>query len=207
MLFNTETYTAKLLAACAIVFALESLLFIVLPSDTLGYVLDLFAFTPAYVFSRPWTLVTSVFMHSGFSHFFFNMFALLMFGTALERLIGSRRYIMLYMAAGIIGNLGYMLTQPNALIPSLGASGAIYGVLGCYALLRPHDIVYMNFIPVPMYIAAVLWVGMETVGLFAPSSIAHGAHLFGLVLGFAYGWRLKNEVKQRLTEEALWRHY
>lgn len=154
-----------------------------------------FYFVPAFALARPWTFVTSIFLHADFSHLFFNMFALWIFGIHLGRQISRVQYLMIFFLAGIVGNVGYILTAPDATTPGLGASGAIYGVMGTLALLMPSMIVFVGGIPMPMFVAAFVWALTEYLGLFAPGNIAHGAHLFGLFVGVGYGLYLRRKMK------------
>ncbi|MGQ9543825.1 MAG: rhomboid family intramembrane serine protease [Candidatus Bathyarchaeia archaeon] len=146
------------------------------------------AFFPAFALDAPWTFITSIFLHADTSHLFFNMLALLFFGTALERMIGGRDFAILFISSGIVGNLGYLLTATDPYIPAIGASGAIYGLIGALATLRPFMLVYVyGMVPLPMVAAALLWGLLDFTGLFIPSGIAHGAHLGGMFLGVAFG--------------------
>jgi len=155
--------------------------------------IDYFSFVPAHAFSQPWTFVTSMFLHDNTSpaHIFFNMFALIMFGSYLENLTSKRNYLLIYFLAGIVGNLGYIITAPSAITPGIGASGAIYGILGAVAILTPTARVFVMGIPMPMIVAAFLWFLIEFFGLFVPSSIAHGAHLGGLFVGILIAFYIK----------------
>lgn len=156
--------------------------------------LDFLAFVPAKALQRPWTLITSVFLHADIEHIFFNMFALFFFGTYLERCIAQREYIILFLVSGLFGNIGYMLTAPELTIPVVGASGSIYGIMGCLAALRPFAVIYIYFTPVPLILAAVIWAITEFLGIFTPSYIAHGSHLFGLVFGVLVGLYMKKHL-------------
>ncbi len=157
-----------------------------------------FSFTPKLALERPWTFITSIFLHANFPHLFFNMFALFMFGLFLESRIGPRHYLILFFLAGIFGSIGYMITASDPSIPAIGASGAIYGILGASAVLMPRMIVWVMGIPMPMVAAAFLWVVLELLGLFsAASGIAHAAHLGGIVVGFAYGFYIRRIEKKR----------
>lgn len=167
---------------------------------TAAFLIDLFtgvsdwlAFTPASMVAQPWTLVTAVFMHAGFEHLFFNMFALYIFGTYLEARVRPEQYLLLFFAAGVLGNVAYWATDPSGVIPAVGASGAIYGVMGALAALYPRLTVYVSFVPMPMVFAAVLWFLLEFVGFFTPSDIAHQAHVAGLVAGVLYGLYLRRQ--------------
>ncbi|MBI4894414.1 MAG: rhomboid family intramembrane serine protease [Candidatus Aenigmarchaeota archaeon] len=158
---------------------------------------DVLAFTPAYAYDMPWTFVTSVFMHGGITHILFNMFGLFMFGAFLESRIGWQKFIMIYLVAGIVGNVGYMLTSENPLTPGVGASGAIYGVMGVLAVIAYRAQIYVMLLPIPvrMYIGVVIYALVE-IFFFNRSNIASGAHLGGLVLGVLYGFYLRHLIKK-----------
>ncbi|MBS7627203.1 rhomboid family intramembrane serine protease, partial [Candidatus Bathyarchaeota archaeon] len=132
--------------------------------------------------------LTSIFLHADTSHLFFNMLALLFFGTSLERMIGGRRFALLFIFSGVVGNIGHLLTAGDPYTPAIGSSGAIYGLIGALATLRPFMIVYVyGMAPLPMVVAAALWVLLDLAGLFVPSGVAHGAHLAGMLVGIALG--------------------
>ena len=146
------------------------------------------AFFPAFAFEAPWMFVTSIFLHADISHLFFNMLALFFFGTSLERMIGRQAFVIIFLLSGVVGNFGYMITASNPYIPSIGASGSIYGVLGALATLAPFMLVYIyGMVPVPMIVTAVIWGLLDFTGLFTPSGIAHGAHLGGMFIGVFFG--------------------
>ncbi|MBI2084245.1 MAG: rhomboid family intramembrane serine protease [Candidatus Aenigmarchaeota archaeon] len=186
-------WTISFFIACVAVFFLQ----ILLPIDW-----EMFSFTPALAMERPWTFVTAMFMHANITHLFFNMFVLLMFGLMLENIIGHTKYAIIYFTSGIIGSIGYLLTASSSMIPAVGASGAIYGIMGTMAVLMPFQMVWVfGFFPMPMVVAAAFWVLSEFIGLFAPGNIAHGAHLGGLFMGFLSGaylrWRYMKHQKRR----------
>jgi len=92
-----------------------------------------------------WTIITSMFMHAGFFHLFFNMFSLFFVGRFLEKLIGRKRFFWIYLVSGIVGNLffvfgGFIFGND---IPGVGASGAIFGILGVLAVLVPFSRIYL----------------------------------------------------------------
>ena len=97
---------------------------------------------PALILVRPWTVVTYMFLHAGFSHLFFNMLALYFFGPRLEARVGGSRFIGLYLTSGVAGALASLVT-PYALI--VGASGAVFGVMLGYAHFWPRDPIYLFF--------------------------------------------------------------
>jgi len=146
------------------------------------------AFFPVLAADAPWMFLTSIFLHADISHLFFNMLALFFFGSALERRIGGRALAVLFLASGIIGNIGYMITSVDPTIPVIGASGAIYGVMGALAVLAPLMMVFIyGMIPIPMILAAAVWGFLDFISLTSPSGIAYGAHLGGLSAGVLVG--------------------
>ena len=154
------------------------------------------AYIPAYTIQHPWTPLTAIFIHINLDHLLYNMIALLIFGTILEKQIGNQTFFALFITSGITGNLGYLLTAHNQMIPVIGASGAIYGVMGTLAILEPYRRVYLyGLMPLPMAAAAILWALGDIMGLFQPSNIAHGAHLAGMLVGIITGLQLKNRQR------------
>lgn len=176
-------WTTGFIALCVAVFIL----------DAVFHIWPLFAFTPAEAFTMPWTFVTSIFFHADIAHLFFNMFALFMFGLYLESRVTEKQFLLLFFVAGLFGNIAYWLTDPLGTIPAVGASGAIYGIMGMLAVLYPNLIVYVGYAPMPIVFAAALWFILEFTGMFVPSNIAHFSHLAGLVVGVAYGLYLRRE--------------
>ncbi|MFA5049869.1 MAG: rhomboid family intramembrane serine protease [Candidatus Micrarchaeia archaeon] len=165
-------------------------------------------FDPATFPTHPWTAITSVFLHSPADpmHLLFNAFVLFMFGPILERKIKRNNFIILFLGAGIAGSITYYLSSylnvmlgfSDSLVPALGASGAIYGVLGALAVLLPGMMIYVWFIPMRMRTAAMLFVAIELFGSFnAASGIASAGHLGGLLFGFIFAYYLKNKEKKQ----------
>ncbi len=172
-----------------------------------SWLVPLFALVPEHIVSAPWMIVTSMFLHLDFSHLFQNMFALGFFGILLEKIIGSKKFIYLYFAAGIAGSLASLVFYPTA--TSLGASGAVMGVLGALAVLRPKMVVYFGG-PVPMIVLAAIWIVIDLAGfIVGEGNIGHAAHLAGFAVGIAYGgalysqFREEKELKKRITDEFL----
>ena len=163
-----------------------------------------FVLVPATVLSQPWTLITSMFLHApeNFFHLFFNGFALYMFGPFLEQMIGSRRFLAVYFGSGLVGGLAYVASAYAGFLPlatpALGASGAIFGILGAVAVLRPDlQILMMGIIPMSMRQAAVFWVLLglfDTVNVYG--GVAGAAHLGGMAIGLLGGFYfLKHPVR------------
>lgn len=133
-----------------------------------------------------WRLFTAIFLHRGLVHLLYNIFALALFGSMLERLIGSRRFMIVFFVTGLLANL----ISVNFYETSLGASGAIFGIIGALIVIRPLMFVWAFGFPMPLFIAGILWAFGDLIGLFVPSNVANLAHLsgmfFGLILGFVY---------------------
>ena len=140
----------------------------------------------------PWQLITYQFMHGDFSHIFFNMFTLWMFGMELENNWGSKKFLFFYLLCGTVAGLAHLFITPlltNDLAPTIGASGAIFGVMVAFAMMFPDRYIYIYFlIPVKAKYLIAFMVVLEF--LFVNSSqggnIAHLAHLGGAVAGLIY---------------------
>lgn len=147
----------------------------------------------ALVAGRYWTLLGSAFSHIGVLHIFLNMYVLLSFGSVVEQILGSGRFLAFYLVAGIVGSLGhavvsaFLLGQPA--LPALGASGAVSGVVILFSLMLPGArLLLFGLIPMPAIVGAMLFVGIDLLGLFAQTGggglpIGHGAHLAGAMTG------------------------
>lgn len=149
-----------------------------------------------------WRFLTAIFLHGSLTHLLFNLFALLFFGIYLENLIGSKKFIITFLVSGIIANIIAL----NFYDSSLGASGAIYGLIGVLTILRPTNMIYAFGLILPMFIAAIIYIItdiLRTLGAFE-SNIGAIAHLSGIIIGFIFGiyFRLKNkrtiEIKPKI---------
>ena len=167
---------------------------------------ELFVLDSSKVFIRPWTLVSSIFLHGSLAHLMLNGFALALFGSILENIIGSKRFLVLFFIGGIFANIPSIIFYNS----SLGASGAIFGVLGCLTILRPKMTIWMNLMPVPMWLAAIIWALQDVLGVFLPDNIANLAHLGGLFFGLIYGFYIRPRGNKKglnedfkLNEEAI----
>ena len=150
-------------------------------------------------FSQPWRFITSMFLHGSLSHLLANLFALLLFGFILERTIGSERFLAVYLISGILANL----IAVNFYSTSLGASGAIMGIIGTLAILRPLMGVWVFGMILPMSIAAVIYIIIDAIGVFIPSNIGHIAHLSGIAFGIIFGTilRISKSKKEKKTHK------
>jgi membrane associated rhomboid family serine protease len=136
-----------------------------------------------------WQLVSYMFLHGSFFHILFNMLALWMFGSELENLWGTRRFVKYYFFTGIGAGITTALINPHSIIPTIGASGAIYGLLLAYGVTYPDRPILLYFIvPIKAKYFVVLFGMIELVASFSGShsGIAHLAHLGGLIFGWLY---------------------
>ncbi|MBC8144866.1 MAG: rhomboid family intramembrane serine protease [bacterium] len=138
----------------------------------------------------PWQYVSYLFVHAGFGHIFFNMLALWMFGMELEQTWGSKRFLVFYLAcgigAGLIHSIMTMMMGNEA--PTVGASGAIMGVMVAFAMLYPDRIIYVQFfLPLKAKYAVMLFIGIDLFfgfGAVGGDNVARFAHLGGALVGF-----------------------
>ncbi len=157
-------------------------------------IIKILSFRPSLILAMPWTFITSSFMHADLSHLLQNMFALGLFGIILERVIGSRNFLVLYFSGAVAGNIAALFFYPNSL--SLGASGAIMAIVGALTVLRPKLVLYIGG-PLPMILLAFMWVVIDLVGIFSPDTgIGHAAHLAGFGFGAIYGYVMKEKYSQ-----------
>ncbi|MCU7490050.1 MAG: rhomboid family intramembrane serine protease [Bacteroidota bacterium] len=137
-----------------------------------------------------WQLITYQFLHGSFSHIFFNMFALWMFGMEIENLWGSKKFLIFYLVCGIGGGLAHLLLSPviaDMMAPTIGASGAIYGVMIAFAMMFPDRYIFIYFlIPVKAKYLIAFLVVLEFLSAGDMSLVAHLAHIGGAVVGFAF---------------------
>jgi membrane associated rhomboid family serine protease len=148
-----------------------------------------FALVPATFFEgRVWQVFSYMFLHGSLWHVFFNMLALFMFGSVLEREWGPREFLKYYLLTGLAGGLCYAFFNHGSYIPTVGASGAIYGLLVAYAVLFPDNVLYVWFvIPLKAKWFAIIFGVIEFLASFSSGSqIAHLAHLGGMVVGYVY---------------------
>jgi len=157
-----------------------------------------FALVSGLGFSEPWRFITSMFLHADFAHLFFNMFALLMFGLYLEKKVGKTMFLLIYLISGVIGGIGFEIFNGPGVV-GLGASGAIYGIIGALMVLEPNLRVYIYFVPMPIAVAGVFYALIELVMMGAADNIGHAAHLFGLIGGFAIA-----KLQQKMKGDDLW---
>ena len=140
---------------------------------------------PAGIAARPWTIVTSLFLHGGIGHILANMITLFFFGRYLCTLVGGKKFLIVYFIGGILGSIFYILLAPSLSI-AIGASGAVFAVGGVLAVMTPKLRVFVFPIPVPLPLWAAVIGGFLIISLFP--NVAWQAHLGGLAFGLAIGY-------------------
>ena len=138
----------------------------------------------------PWQLVTYAFLHGSVLHIAFNMFALYMFGSAVERVFGGRRYLTFYTVCVLSAAVAQLIVAAvsGMIYPTVGASGGIFGILLAYGMYFPNSRVMLLFPPIPMparvfvFVYALIELFLGVTG--TQEGVAHFAHLGGMVGGF-----------------------
>lgn len=182
--YTYNNVTAILVALNIAVFCITYFLF-----PRLTYTLALVPGSVYYGHSY-WQFVTYMFTHGSISHLLFNMLSLYIFGTAVERRVGSKEFLLYYMLTGTLCGLAsygvYYLANINVVL--LGASGAIYALLMLFSVLYPRAVIYVfGIIPVPAPVLIILYFVIELFsGMMSFDGVAHMTHLFGLVFGLLY---------------------
>jgi len=159
---------------------------------------DSYAMVPAEISAGQdyWTLVSSMFLHGGWMHLGGNMLFLWIFGDNMEEEMGHIPFLIFYLVAGVLAGLAHWVSDASSVIPTVGASGAIAGVMGGYLLLFPKAkvdilifiVIYVRILPIPAFIMLGLWFIMQFVGGFGASvagggGVAYWAHAGGFVIG------------------------
>jgi uncharacterized protein len=187
---SIKFYSLWISLLCVIVFILQQFI----PGFTESLYLSSMAF------ARPWQFITAMFLHASLMHLFYNLFALFLFGIILEKLIGSEKFLGLFIFGGIFANFISFFWYPNA----LGASGAIMTIIGTLAILKPMMAVWGFGMILPMFFLAVIWVVGSIMGIFGfgDQNAGHLAHLSGVFIGILYGMYLrltKKNEKEKST--------
>ena len=216
-------YIKKFMMTYALIFA-NIIVFIIslFFSYELIYGIDQFQFpglgfraiylTPHYS-PQIYTIFTSMFIHGGFAHIFGNMFIFFFVGMAFEQRIGWKKFLIIYLLTGVVGTLTHSLLNLGSWVPLIGASGAIFGIMGAFAYSYPRDEVVM---PIPIGImfitrvkviyAVIIFAIMETVIVWweaeagIQSATAHFAHFGGLISGFILAALI---IKRKKVEDSV----
>jgi membrane associated rhomboid family serine protease len=182
--------TYSLIAICVIVWLLQ-----IIPGSPVGNALVMYG---PYLYSEPWRMLTAIFAHSqsGPIHLLLNMFSLFLFGRVLEGAIGRIRFLVLFLVSGLGGSVAVLLLAP--LTPVLGASGAIFGIMGAYFVIQRR--IGANTTPL-----LVLLVINLVYGFLPGTNIAWQAHIGGLVVGaaVAFVYLRTRRADQRVLQAVL----
>jgi len=164
--------------------------------DLRPFFLEHFALWPLYSgYFQPWQLFSYGFLHGSFNHLFFNMFALWMFGLSVEKIWGSRKFAEYFLICVLGSGLIQLLVQylSGNIYPTIGASGAVFGLLLAYGVMWPNNKLILIFFPVPIkakWFVLIYGVAELTFGVTGVMpQVAHYAHLGGLLFGAGLLWR------------------
>jgi len=169
--------------------------------------LEFVALNPSLVIEQGfyWTFLTSMFMHGGVFHLFANMLSLFFVGGLLEKILGKRRFFWVYLISGIFSGVLFVLLSfvftGDYTSFAVGASGAIFGLVGALLFLTPNLRVYMMFIPIPIrlkYAAPGLLVLLWLISIAGNIPIGNTAHLGGLIAGVLYGIFLRVKFPKKV---------
>jgi len=154
------------------------------------------------------TLFTSMFMHGGFLHLGSNMLYLWIFGNNIEDILGPTRFIFFYLACGLGAHALHILSDPSSTVPTIGASGAIAGVLGAYLIAFPHArvltlmflFIFIRLTVLPAFVIIIFWFviqlfyGLASLGEMQSGGVAWFAHIGGFLTGVGLVWLMAGET-------------
>lgn len=198
--FSITVWLILINVACFILF---SLLIYFSPS-----LLDYIALNPSNIINKAyfWTFLTSMFMHANLFHLFVNMLSLMFSGNFIEKVIGRVRFILFYLFAGLFSGLFFVITSWlfNFDLNSyaVGASGALFGLVGLLMILTPNLPVYIMAIPIPIkmkFAAPVMLLSLWLISYLGEIPIGNTAHFGGLIAGIFYGFYLKKKYKNKIN--------
>lgn len=175
--------------------------------NVIVFLLSMFYFDPAKIFelysfsNEVFTggnylrIITSSFLHLDFSHLFWNMLFLFLFGRVVEKKMGRTHLILIYFFSMVVGNLFFAILFPDAI--AVGASGAVFGLMGTAILIEPFKPIF-KFVPVPLALIGTLYLfGEVTNALNLKDGVAHIAHVGGMLGGFAIAFLAEKEKSKR----------
>lgn len=152
-----------------------------------------------------WTFLTSMFMHANFFHIFANMLTLFFIGSLVQKILGPKRYLWFYLGSGLFAGLIFVLM--SLVFPldynsyAVGASGALFGLVGILVILTPNLPVYIMFIPIPVkmkYAGPGILIVLWGISLGTNIGIGNTAHLGGLIAGLIYGFYLRKKFPNKI---------
>ena len=162
---------------------LSLVIFIIFLLQQMPNFTNIFILDTSLALARPWTLFTAIFLHGSSVHILYNLFGLALFGSILEHIIGTKKFLKLFLITGLVASLVSLPFYSRV----LGASGAVFGVIGMLAILRPKMTIWLYGMPMPMILALFIWAAIDIAGIYFPSGTANIAHLGGLAIGITAG--------------------
>lgn len=191
--YSPPVVTTLLIIACALVFFFE----LSLDDYSRDYFINLYGLVPAHW--RPSTLVTSMFLHGGWMHIISNMLFLWAFGKSLEDAMGHTKFLMFYMICGVAAGITHVAWNVDTRVPTVGASGAIAGIMGAYLVKFPtariHTLIFLLIFPftsdIPAFLILIYWFitqlfseyGAITQTQVMTGGVAYAAHIGGFITG------------------------
>lgn len=163
------------------------------------------------------TLLSSMFMHGGLMHLGGNMLYLWIFGDNVEHRFGSGLFLVFYLASGLLASAAQITLGPDSIIPNLGASGAISGIMGAYLVLFPRNkvnaIFFFKMLTVPAVVVLGMWIAMQLFqgagslkNIGESGGVAYAAHIGGFVAGVVFGLAARSMMKGE-PDSGFRRHY
>ncbi len=150
-----------------------------------------YGFSFSTVAAKPWTIITSIFMHGSLEHLLSNVLVWLFFGIAIESELGISRYLIIFIGGALVGDLfSFFFYAHDTLF--IGASAGVFALIGAGMLVKPLDVsLYPLIIPIPLALLGMAYVVLNVYSLFAAGggNISYIGHMGGIVVGFAYGFK------------------
>lgn len=154
------------------------------------------------------SILTSIFMHGSFWHLFGNMLFLWIFGNNIEDYLGKVKFIFFYLACGVGASLVHVLFHANSIVPVIGASGAVSGVMGAYLILYPQArvrtlvfiFIFITFMDVPAFVFLIVWFVFQFFYAGASSGVAWVAHVGGFIIGIILIKWMKKRTRRPIIE-------
>ena len=199
--------TYFLISGCISIFILQVIFYYLYGSFSLQSIFSNYGFSLQNILDgKYYTFVTSLFLHANPGHLILNMIALYFFGKAIEEELGWKTLLMIFLLGGIIGNVFVLIASflgiMSPVIVTVGASGAIFALLGAAIFVKPLEFVFFPYIvPVPLILVALIYIIFNITEFIAylsstsSSGIAYIAHIGGLIFGIIYGFKIEGEKK------------
>jgi len=199
--------TYLMISICLAAFLAEMLYGFVYGEGALYELFNLFGFSVQGLFQGNfWGLITSIFLHASPEHLILNMIVLFFFGKVVEVELGWKKFLLIFFVSGIVGDLATVFAGSmgwmDILIPTVGASAAIFGLMGTAMIIKPLEFVFFPYlIPIPLILVAVLYTVYNIIAFASvlivgvSTNIAYIAHIGGLIVGMMFGFKHEGRKK------------